>query len=87
MLRRAALVARHALAMWRALSHPKNAAKGHWGEIPPCTLFQLATAEMQELAEAMSFHAKGRTTPHRVEEEAADVSAYLSMLVDNCKRR
>jgi len=85
MLPRLILTIRHARAMWRVLSHPKNSRKGSWHHLTVYDLYQCAEQEMRELKAAAWQYEHGNGSVRRVEDEAADVSAYVAMLVDKCR--
>jgi len=85
-INRAILVIRHARAMWRALTNPKNERKGNWRHIPPWDLMELARRELEELHTAAWDFEHGHGAAERVIEEAADLSAYASMLADYARR-
>lgn len=86
-LRRAVLVIRHALAMWRALNKPKNAAKGDWQYIDHHMLFRLLKGEVSELHTALWDWNCGHGSAQRVAEEAADVGNYAAMIADITRRK
>ena len=79
------LTIRHAIAMWRVLSHPKNSRKGSWHHLTVYDLYQCAEQEMCELKAAAWQYEHGNGSARRVEDEAADVSAYVAMLADKCR--
>ena len=79
---RAILVIRHARAMWRALTNPKNERKGDWRGIPLDELLSQMDREVEELKLALWQHSKGECGPERVEEEGADVSCFVAFISD-----
>lgn len=87
MIERTLLVLRHALRMWRVLNSPRNRAKGSWRGMTPRQLLEAAQEEMRELEQEVwlweNGHAPGSCG---VDGEAADVSAYVAMLVDVARR-
>jgi hypothetical protein len=85
--RRLILAIRHAAAMYRALSLPKNRCKGHWGGISSRELLELAKREYEELFVACWELEHGKGTAERVAEEAADLSNFAAMIADNVRRR
>lgn len=87
MIHRLIITVRHAIAIWRVLSHPKNRYKGHWGSVPPQALLLHACDELRELSAEVWAHSEGKGNVEAVVSEAADVSAFLAMLVDNVRRR
>lgn len=84
-IRRLVLVLRHARAMWRVLSHPKNISKGGWDGLPAYDLLRLAEQEMEELRAAVWGYEQSAVGADRVESEAADVSAFVAMVADRCR--
>lgn len=88
-MKRLLLVIRHAIWMWRVLSLPKNRSKGCWLGDPVGKHLESAYVEMAELDEAVrrfTFR-PSQETYRRVASEAADVSAFLAMLTDVCRRQ
>ena len=86
-LNRLLLVIRHAYAMWQALNAPKNRSKGSWDHIEPHMLIRLAKGELEELHVALWQFGKGEAGADRVEEEAADLSAYAAMIADMARKK
>lgn len=86
-IRRAILVIRHVLAIWQVLDAPKNRCKGDWRETDVRELLRLAEIEYQELFTACWDHERGQGTAKRVEEEAADLSAFAAMIADVARLR
>ncbi|QXE86004.1 hypothetical protein KP003_16815 [Geomonas nitrogeniifigens] len=86
-IRRIILVIRHALALWHTLNLPKNAAKGDWRQQDHFHLLHLLKAEVEELAVALWEWETGKGMAQRVEEEAADVSAFAAMVADKAKEK
>lgn len=84
-IRRLLLTLRHAVAMWRVLSHPKNRNKGGWDHLTAYELLELADREMEELRSAVWGYEQCVVGPDRVESEAADVSAFVAMVADRCR--
>jgi len=84
---RAQLVADHAAAMHRTLNLPKNAGKGSWSHLQLWDLLRLVEQELSEFHGAVWGFETGRESVERVESEAADVSNYCAMIVDNCRSR
>lgn len=85
-INRLLLTLRHARAMWRVLSNPKNVRKGDWHMMQAMTLYRLAEIEMKELKHALWEFSHGECTIGHVESEAADVSAFVAMIADRCRR-
>ena len=88
-LARLLLVIRHAYAMWCVLSLPKNRAKGSWKNIPPRELYDLAEREMEEVKAVLWAYCTARygdQTCKHIRLETADVSAFMAMLADNCRK-
>lgn len=81
-VRRLILVIRHAWAMWRTLSLPKNAAKGDWRQEDHFRLLHLLKREVEELSVALWEWETGGGSAERVAEEVADVSAFAAMVAD-----
>jgi len=86
-INRAILVIRHARAMWRALTLPKNEAKGDWQGKDAREMLELARKEYAELYTACWELECGKGTAQRVEEEAADLSVFAAMIADNARRK
>ena len=86
-INRALLVIRHARAMWRALTNPKNERKGDWRGKDPRELLELAYMEHDELFAACWELECGKGTAQRVEEEAADLSVFAAMIADNARNK
>lgn len=86
-INRLILVLRHALAMWRALDHPKNRRKGSWREDSPYALLRLLDREVEELWVSVWEFEHGKGTAARVEEEAADVGAFAAMVADRARQQ
>ena len=84
-IRRLLLTLRHARAMWRVLSHPKNRSKGGWDHLSAYDLLQYAEQEMEELRATVWGYEQNVVGPDRVESEAADVSAFVAMVADRCR--
>ncbi|CAK0755007.1 hypothetical protein CCP3SC15_2010003 [Gammaproteobacteria bacterium] len=83
---RFSLVLRHARAMYRNLSQPRNRQKGHWRKIPTHELLRLLRRELEEL-EAALWACEHGGDPGQVEAEAADLSNFAAMLADNFRRQ
>ena len=87
---RTELVESHAAAMLTVLRLSKNAAKGHWRDIPVYDLLRLAEREFSELTAAVwTYNCRTNPTEEhraRVVSEAADLSAFAAMIADNVKR-
>jgi len=77
----------HATAMLKVLNLTKNVEKGGWSAIAISELLDLFDKEVEEFKAAlwgyMGFHG---TELQQVESEAADVSNFAAMIVDNCRR-
>ena len=86
-INRAILVIRHARAMWRALTNPKNERKGDWRGMDAPELLKLAQREQEELHVSCWELECGKGTAQRVEEEAADLSVFAAMIADNARRK
>ena len=81
------LVLDHASVMHKTLNAAKNMEKGCWSAVDTMKLLELFDREVEEFKAAlwgyMGFH--GVELQH-VASEAADVSNFAAMIVDNCKR-
>ena len=86
-INRALLVIRHARAMWRALTNPKNERKGDWRGESSLHLLKLTWAEYDELHTACWELECGKGTAQRAEEEAADLSVFAAMIADNARNK
>lgn len=86
-LRRALLVLRFALSMWRTLSLPKNAAKGDWRVHSLRELLDLAQREYEEVFTAAWELECGKGTAQRVIDEAADLGAFAAMIADTARHK
>ena len=86
-INRAILVIRHARAMWRALTNPKNERKGDWRGESSLGLLWLTRKEYDELFAACWEFECGTVPAQRVEEEAADLSVFAAMIADNARQK
>jgi hypothetical protein len=86
-VRRLILVLRHAYALWRTLSLPKNAAKGDWRVHSLRELLDLAQREYEELFTAAWELECGKGTAQRVIDEAADLGAFAAMIADKARHK
>lgn len=84
-MKRLIMTAFHTAAMLRVLFRKKNRSKGPWRGISVEQLLDLAEIELVELRLEMVRYRAGLNTLADVEAEAADVSAYVAMLVDNLR--
>jgi hypothetical protein len=76
----------HREAMLGVLTLPKNADKGGWHDMPVDELLQLLDGEIEEFYAALwGFRHHGEPLD-RVIAEAGDCSAFIAMIVDNCKK-
>lgn len=81
------LVKDHAAAMLATLNLPKNAEKGSWQDMTIPELLDCLDKEYEEFMAALWNFVHNGGPFDRVESEAADLSNFAAMLVDNCRRR
>ena len=79
------LVADHAKAMLDTLNLPKNADKGHWGDITLQKLLRHLDEEVEEFKAAVWGNTSFKKPHSRVVSEGADVSNVIAMITDNLR--
>ena len=84
-IRRALLVLRFALSMWKVLNLPKNASKGDWRIHSLRELLDLLEREREELFVACWQMECGKGGAQRVIEEAADLGAFAGFIADKAR--
>lgn len=83
---RVMLSVEHMRTIYRVLSLPKNVTKGDWDSLSLHELFQLKEKELQEFKDEVILYTSGMGNIARVESEGGDISAFVAMIVDKCRK-